>query len=164
MKRDRISSVILICLVISSIALTVKIWFSEELWPEGYNFFVTPEKVLSSLPFVDKKTDKSDAVAPLHETMLMPEKIVAVQSVAQRKIYSGSDDAFVTLNNFAKSLLTSLFSSEPAKTAVSAEELCNTIKSSSLYVEYPVSMPVRVLGHLCEINESSVYSDIYSIN
>ncbi len=164
MKKDRISSVILICLVISSIVLTVKIWFSEELWPDGYNFFVTPEKILSSLPFMEEKTERSEAVAPLHETMLMPEKIVAVQSVSQRKIYSGSDDDFVTLNNFAKSLLTALFTSEPAKTAISATELCDTIKSSSLYVEYPVSMPVKVLGHLCEINESPVFSDVYSVN
>ena len=164
MKKDSITSVILICLIISSVALTFKIWFSEELWPDGYNFFVTTEKIMSLLPFGNDESDNNDAVAPLHESMFMPEKIVVAKSSGIRTIYSGSEDDFILIHEFSKSILNNLFTSQPEKVQVAATEYCDTIKNSSVFVEYPVDIPLKVIGHLCEVNDSVVFSDILTIN
>ena len=164
MKRDRVTSIILICLVVSSIALTVKIWFSEELWPDGYNFFVNPENFISWLPFSDEESEETEAVAPLHETMFMPEKIVSAESISERSVYSGGEENFFILNDFSKNILKSLFTEAEETTEVSGIEYCDTVKGRVLYVEYPVNIPVKVLGHLCEINVSSVFSEISVVN
>ena len=39
MKKGTLKNIILVLLVASSVVLTFKIWFSEKLWPDGYNFF-----------------------------------------------------------------------------------------------------------------------------
>ena len=164
MKKDRIASVILICLVLSSAFLTVKIWFSEELWPDGYNSFINPQNILSHLPFVGDGAGESKAVAPLHETMFMPERIITTESISKRSVYSGNNDQFVALNDFAKAMLRTLFTDETAeKTYISAIDYCDTIRGNAFLVEYPVKIPIRILGHLCEINESGVFGDISSV-
>ena len=39
MKKETLKTIVLVFLVLSSIILTVNNWFSEKLWPDGYNFF-----------------------------------------------------------------------------------------------------------------------------
>ncbi len=160
MKKDRITSVILIALVLSSVMLTVKIWFSEELWPDGYNFFVNPKNIVSLLPFFGDNDDESDAVAPLHETVFMPDKIIVGRMGAQRSIYSGESDAFLYVNDYTKKLLSKLLSDGKEKYEISREEYYSTVRGPSLLVEYPVSIPSKVIGHMCEVNDSEVFSDI----
>lgn len=165
MKKDRIASVILICLVVSSVFLTVEIWFSEELWPDGYNSFINPQNILSRLPFVGDNAGDTEAVAPLHETMFMPERIIATESISKRAVYSGNNDQFIALNDFAKTLLRQLFLTEdPEKENISAVDYCDTIKGNAFLVEYPAKLPVKVLGHICEVNDSPVFSDVSAVS
>ena len=39
MTKERIKTILLIILVLSSLILSGEIWFGEKLWPEGYDFF-----------------------------------------------------------------------------------------------------------------------------
>ena len=70
MKIERLKSILLIILVISSIVLTANKWYSKELWPEGYSFFSNVKKLFSQ-----DKTGKSTSINP-NEEILNPAKII----------------------------------------------------------------------------------------
>ena len=44
MTKERIKTVLLVILVLSSLVLSGEIWFGEKLWPEGYDFFSVYEE------------------------------------------------------------------------------------------------------------------------
>ena len=69
MKIERLKSILLVLLVISSIVLTVNKWFNEKLWPEGYNFFSDVKK-----HFIQDQSVTS-AFDPVEE-ILKPAKII----------------------------------------------------------------------------------------
>lgn len=164
MKKDKIASVSLILLVICSIVLTIKIWISEELWPDGRNFFVSTEKILSCLPFTDEDELEPDAVAPLHETVFKPASIAVSVPGKGRAIYSGGDDAALSeLNDISKIVLSKIFKSDESGSEVLQEEYYDTLKSRSVLVKYPVSLPTKIVGHMCEINSSPVFDEVSKI-
>lgn len=164
MKKDKIASVALILLVACSVILTVKIWVSEELWPDGRNFFINKEKFISCLPFINEEKLEPAAVAPLHETVFKPSSIAVSVPGTGSSIYSGGDDkSFSELNALSKKVLSVLFKNEESGTEVSLGEYYDTLKSRSVMVKYPVSLPAKVVGHMCEVNSSPVFSDVSSI-
>ena len=71
MKIERLKSILLVLLVISSIVLTINKWFNEKLWPEGYNFFSNVKNHI----FSDTK-EKSDFDYEITEDILNPSKII----------------------------------------------------------------------------------------
>ncbi|MBE7043601.1 MAG: hypothetical protein E7399_08980, partial [Ruminococcaceae bacterium] len=136
--------------------MTFRLWFAEKLWPEGYNFF----SVWNSLsPF-----EKQEFSAPRHEELFMPDRIVVNRVGSKRSIYTESNQEFTAVYEIAKKNLTRWLKngqSEPEK--VEEKNYYNTLKTRSLLLQYPVEMPIRVLGQLLEIGESTVYERISSV-
>lgn len=164
MKKDKLLSVLLSVLVIFSIIFTVKIWISEELWSDDRNFFDYKENFMSCLPFSEKNTEEATAAAPQHETVFMPVSVTVNIPGSGSSVYSGENDVcFSELNSLSKKILSEVFNQNEGGSAVSGQEYFDTLKSRSVLIKYPVSLPVKLIGHLCGIGNSSVFNDINDI-
>ncbi len=143
-------------MVLCSVVMTFRLWFAEKLWPEGYNFF----SVWNSLsPF-----EKQEFSAPRHEELFMPDRVVVNCVGSRRSIYTESNQEFTTVYEIAKKNLTRWLKEGQAEPEKIAEKLYyDTLKTRSLLLQYPVEMPVRVLGQLMEIGESAVYHTVSSV-
>ena len=90
MKKETLKTIVLVLLVLSSIILTANNWFSEKLWPDGYNFFsnIGFSKLYTNIIsyFHDDDEYKIQAVAP--------EKII---------INTGDQTTRISLNSNEKS-------------------------------------------------------------
>lgn len=165
LKKDRIMTFVLVALIASSIYMTIRMWFVEKLWPEGYNFFASWEKIAEDLPIPKFLRGNSDASAPMHEDMFLPRKIMINRSGSSRSMYRSGDREFVALNQFTKDILSQLFKKDGVRYIVVEKEtdFYDTLKSKSILLDYPVQMPTRLLGQLYEAAESSIYSQVTSV-
>ncbi len=66
MKKERIKSIILVALVISSLLLTCNIWLNENLWPDGVHFFSGLEKRFTSLFSQHAEQNSKNILFPAH--------------------------------------------------------------------------------------------------
>ncbi len=132
MSKERFKSVILTLLVISSIILTVNKWFSEKLWPDGYNFFSN----LSGYFQINNKTEKKKYYFS-KENISNPYKIV-VNNGDMRSVYTHTSENYNTLLPGVKRILISGLG-ESEFSAGSDEKWKAALKESSIYISYPVS-------------------------
>lgn len=156
MKKGRVLTGILSVLIICSIGMTFRLWFAEKLWPEGYNFF----SVWNSFPLFQKE----EFSAPRHEELFMPDRIVVNCVGSRRSIYTESNQEFAEIYEIAKQCLTKWLQGEYKEiNQIEEKEYYDTLKTRSLLLQYPVEMPVRVLGQLVEIGESSLFGSVSSV-
>ena len=130
MKLERIKSILLVLLVISSIVLTVNKWFDEKLWPEGYNFFSDVKNGFAS------KASKEVPFNP-NEEVLRPAKII-INNSGNHILYTKSSDEYAALFGEIKKVLTASVSVDE-EIEVSSKEWNNRLKSKSCYFSYPVT-------------------------
>ena len=146
----------LTALVVGSVILTFRLWFAEKLWPEGYNFF----SVWSSVqPF-----EKKEYSAPRHEELFMPDRVVVNCVGSRRSIYTESNQEFSSIYEIAKKNVArwlKMEQTEPVK--MEEEQYYQTLKTRSLLLQYPVELPLRILGQLLQIGESENYETISSV-
>jgi len=129
MKIERLKSILLVLLVISSIVLTVNKWFNEKLWPEGYNFFSDVKK-----HFTQERTDTS-SFDPVEE-ILKPAKII-INNSGNHVLYTKSSDEYNNIFSEIKSALKLLAKSGSAIVSDDVEWNEN-LKRKSCYFSYPV--------------------------
>ena len=131
MKFERLKSILLVLLVISSIVLTVNKWFNEKLWPEGYNFFSHVKNYFT--------TGTSDNIVksfdPI-EQVLKPEKIILNNS-GNHVLYTKSSVEYESLFTEIKSALDLLHSSKD-QISTDINDWNDALKRKSCYFSYPV--------------------------
>ncbi|MBR2404676.1 MAG: hypothetical protein IKA95_03365, partial [Clostridia bacterium] len=130
MKIERLKSILLILLVISSIVLTINKWFNEKLWPEGYNFFSDVKK-----HFAQNQSGTSSSFDPVEE-ILKPAKIILNNS-GNHVLYTKSSEEYNNIYGEIKSALKLLAKSESIITSDEAEWNEN-LKRKSCYFSYPI--------------------------
>ncbi len=131
MKFERLKSILLVFLVISSIVLTVNKWFNEKLWPEGYNFFSHVKNYFTS----GSAQSQGSSFDPIEE-VLKPEKIILNNS-GNHVLYTKSSQEYESLFDEIKSSLELLHSSkEQIKT--DNNDWNDALKRKSCYFSYPV--------------------------
>lgn len=156
MKKGKVLTGILSILIIGSVVMTFRLWFAEKLWPEGYNFF----SVWNSFSLFGKE----EFSAPRHEELFMPDRIVVNCVGSRRSIYTESNQEFAVIYETAKKSLTRWLQGEQKELEkIEEKEYYDTLKTRSLLLQYPVEMPVRVLGQLVEIGESHVFGTVSSV-
>ncbi|MBO7289339.1 MAG: hypothetical protein J6V03_05025, partial [Clostridia bacterium] len=130
MKIERLKSILLIILVISSIVLTANKWFNEELWPEGYSFFSDVKNRLSG------DNNKAKAEFSPNKEVLRPAKII-VNNLSSHVQYTKSAENYDEICDEITGILSqSLKSNKISK--VENEEWDNLLKMKSCYFSYPV--------------------------
>ncbi len=130
MKIERLKSILLIILVISSIVLTANKWFNEELWPEGYNFISAFKKHFSA-----SEATIASSFNP-NEEVLKPAKII-VNNLNNHVLFTKSSEEFDGISSDIKDILSVSFKSQSISQATTLE-WNNHLKSRSLYFSYPV--------------------------
>ncbi len=134
-SKKNLKTYVLIFLIISSVLLTVKIWFSEKLWPEGYNFFAV---ITDKFSFGD-----DDFVSSLtKETISFPKNLV-VTNLEKRSVYAADSESFAAMVPDVKELLRLALESGEAAPA-SEEEWSLALKNRSVHVVYPVAYDSRL--------------------
>lgn len=128
MKIERLKSILLVILVISSIILTANKWFDEELWPEGYNFFSDVKIRLAG----DNTKDKFSP----NEEILRPTKII-VNNLSSHVLYTKSSENYEEISREITSILSASLKSDKIS-EVENEEWNNLLKLKSCYFSYPV--------------------------
>ncbi len=94
----------------------------------------------------------------------MPDRVVVNCVGSRRSIYTESNHEFTAIYETAKKNLTRWLKegqTEPEK--IEETDYYDTLKTRSLLLQYPVEMPVRVLGQLVEVSESEVYQTVSSV-
>lgn len=130
MKIERLKSILLIILVISSILLTANKWFDEELWPGGYSFFSNAKERLFG------NTDKDGEEFNPNEEILRPAKII-VNNLNNHILYTKSQENYDILSKEITDILSSAFDSTSIQES-SMEEWNSHLQAQSCYLIYPV--------------------------
>lgn len=133
MKKQNLRTYILVALIISSVVLTGKIWFSEKLWPEGYNFFAV---ITDNFSF-----RKSDFVSSLTKETISFPKTLVVTNFEKRSAYTADSDAFSDMIPDIKELLRLALEAndEGTDTVADEESWLTALKTRSVSISYPVA-------------------------
>ncbi|MBE7050577.1 MAG: hypothetical protein E7394_07425 [Ruminococcaceae bacterium] len=131
MKFERMKTILLVLLVISSIVLTINKWFNEKLWPEGYNFFSDVKNF-----FFSSDDDKKEYLFDPVEEILKPSEII-VNNSQNHILYTKSSEYYQNFFAEIKDII-ELVSSDYTNDKCKIEEWNNALKGKSYYFSYPV--------------------------
>ena len=154
MKIERLKSILLVLLVISSIVLTVNKWFNEKLWPDGYNFFSDIKNYFSATHL----GDTASAFQP-EEVVLKPAKIILNNS-GNHVLYTKSSSEYNSLFAEIKSAL-DLLSTSTSFQEADADEWNDTLKRKSCYFAYPVEYDSGYF--IYQLSGNSAFDDVSSV-
>ncbi len=127
MKIERLKSILLIMLVISSILLTANKWFDEELWSGDYSFFSDVKNKISA---------DSDKDFNPNEEILRPAKII-VNNLNNHILYTKSQENYNILSKEITAILSAAFGTASMQES-SANEWNSHLQAQSCYLIYPV--------------------------
>ncbi len=141
MKKGTLKNIILVLLVTSSVVLTFKIWFSEKLWPDGYNFFSNiTEKFFSGLGY--------DKISLEHITK--PSSIT-VTNAPKRSVYSDVSENYEKLRTLAEKAYSD--SADESFESVDEKQWTNALRSKSIHIAYPVAFDSAILAKTLNISD-----------
>ena len=141
MKKETLKTLVLVLLVTSSIILTINNWFSEKLWPDGYNFFSTLKNYFS-----DEEEKKSYFLSK--ENVSNPTKII-VNNIEGRGVYTHTSKDYNDMVGPVKEILKSGLSAHNV-TEGSAELWKEALKYKSIYLSYPVSYGTKTFSAIMD--------------
>jgi len=141
MKKEVLKTVVLVLLVLSSIILTINNWFSEKLWPDGYNFFSTLANY-----FTDPEAEKSYFLSK--ENVSNPTKII-VNNIENRGVYTHTSKEYNDMVGPVKDILKSGLSVDSVSEG-SQELWKESLKYKSIYLSYPVSYGIKTFSAILD--------------
>ncbi len=139
--KESLKNLVLAMLVISSMTLTWKIWFSEELWPDGYNSFPYEENIFSvAIQKVLSYFRSDEANTALDYNQLFYPKQLRVNQDGKKELLTPASDHFEQLNQQIGEVL-HIFMQDSTVSKISGEELKKAYRAPSLYVDFyqPIS-------------------------
>lgn len=143
MKKGTLKNIILVLLVASSVVLTFKIWFSEKLWPDGYNFFSN----ITEKFFQRRDYDKISL-----EHITKPSAIT-VTNAPKRSVYSDVSENYEKLRTLAQKAYSD--SADEGFEVADEKEWTNALRSKSIHIAYPVAFDSAILARTLNISEGS---------
>ena len=147
--KETFKTIILTGLVISTLVLSSRIWLSEELWPEGYNSFLS-----GIFSFIN--SDKADS---LDLSQIYYPKQILVSKNERSKIVTTNDDRYEELNSILKNhIKTSLLTGEI--TTVSEDEFKKACNTDSLFIGLYSYISFEMLADYYGADITSSISDI----
>jgi len=148
MKKETVKTITLVLLVFSSIILTVNNWFSEKLWPDGYNFFSNIANYFSD----EKETPKSYYLSK--ENVSNPTKII-INNMEFRGVYTHTSKEYNDMVGPIKEILKEGLSSNSYSKG-SPELWKEALKYKSVYLSYPVTYGEKTFSAIMDTPIPSV--------
>lgn len=145
MGKARLKSIVLVGLILCSIVLTCRIWFSEKLWPDGYNFF-------ANIQFSFGKGELQSTLTK--ETLSDPSRIV-VTNIEKRSVYTPDTGETTQLLQTVKDVL-KLALTTSGTTSATEEEWKGALRSKSIHVTYPVAYDGRLFANMMGVPQETV--------
>ena len=147
MIKERIKSCLLCFLIVSSIVLTLNIWFSGKLWSDGYNFF-------SNITNYFESSSKNHSYYLSKENISYPQRII-VNNNEKRNLYTHTANQY---NHIIHTILDIV--KESVSTAefvqVDPAEWNSSLKGKSVYLSYPVVYDASLLLGILDVTPASV--------
>lgn len=147
MKKETLKTIALVLLVISSIILTINNWFSEKLWPDGYNFFSNLANY-----FVIDKAPKSYYLSK--ENVSNPNKIIVTNDV-HRGVYTHTSTEFNDMVGPVKNIL-KMGLTEGTAEETTPEAWKDALKYKSIYMSYPVEYGTKTFSAILDTPITSI--------
>ena len=143
MKKGTLKNIILVLLVASSVVLTFKIWFSEKLWPDGYNFFSN----------ITEKFFPGRDYGKISLEHIAKPSAITVTGTSKRSVYSDVSENYDKLRALAEKA----YSDTTGKNyeAVDGKEWTNALRSKSIHIAYPVAFDPLILAKTLNIKDVS---------
>ncbi len=142
MKKERIKSIVLIALVISSLVLTGQIWFNEKLWPEGYNFFVNISNSAQTKLFKLFGVDEGENKA-VHTSIASPTYLAAYMVRDFDHAITVVDQAspsYSVINDYVSDAILNAMSTDTKKiTKVDEDAWRKALFTRGFYVDYGIN-------------------------
>ena len=146
--------------------MSAYVWFSEELWPGGYNFFV----MLRNNPAVRRIFD-SDVYSIPKENLSKPQKIVVTQG-EMRNVYYHSDPSFEKINKGISAFISATLKDETLilnRTTVDKNEWHDVLRNdeildtNSIYVNYSIEYGSNLFARVIGIKETWLGKEISAV-
>ena len=132
MKREFIKTVVLTCLVISSLVLSAYIWNEKELWSLDHSSFVHSSE---NLWVGGNSESPADTEELLYWSEFSPEFISLTYGSQKNIVYQASPD-FPTVNHMVEEIVSSI-EKDGSLTTITAEEYLNAYKTNSMMLKFP---------------------------
>lgn len=139
-NTERIKSIVLVVLIVSSLVLSCQIWFNEKLWPDGYNFLETLKKTSFGgwAENFGKRNKKEETV---QEDVLIPYNFfvyMVKDSDHAGYMLSAKDESFSYAKNYLHELMGKILSGTGSFELVSIteKEWQNALCEDGIYIDY----------------------------
>ncbi|MBO5408441.1 MAG: hypothetical protein J6A61_03425 [Clostridia bacterium] len=135
MKKEFFKTAVLTCLVISSLMLSVHIWYEKELWSLDYSSFVYSLKNL----FEKENSGKFSSTDELIYWSEFSPEFISFTYGSQKVVTYNSSPEFSEAARVVSSAVSSL-TKEGDIVSVTEEEYLNTYKTNSMMLKFPVEI------------------------
>lgn len=144
--KENMKNLVLVLLIVSSMTLTWNIWFSEELWPNGYNSFPYEENIFSSIgrKILSYFRTGGDGTV-FHYNQLFYPKQIRININGKKELVLSSSEYFSSINNQVKDIL-EIFIEDSTVTEISEEELKKAYRAASVYIDYYDDISLQMVG------------------
>lgn len=159
-KREKVKTLILSLLIISSLVLSVSTWVYEKLWPTGYSFFSN----FSDIPVISALFGSTDNYSIPVDNLSKPGKIVVTNGEI-RSVYYNSDSSFAGLHSVTRDFLVSVLTNEDIvirRAAVSPDEWYDVLRNDelldtkSIYAEFSLSYTPDLFAQIMGVQHTWV--------
>ncbi len=138
MKKEFFKTAVLTCLVISSLMLSVHIWYEKELWSWDYSSFVYSLKNL----FEKENSGKFSSTDELVYWSEFSPEFISFTYGSQKMIAYNSSPEFEDALSVVSQAVDSL-TKEGELVSITEEEYLNTYKTNSVMLKFPVEVNLR---------------------
>ncbi len=157
MTKERIKTVLLVILVLSSLFLSGEIWFGEKLWPEGYDFFSVYKETFfgrmaswfrgNGETLSIKDTGALDSIFAPKTTMLSFDE-------GRLTFDSTDEDGKQVINKINEILKQSFVSSKVS--SISESDWQEALIQNGIYADYSVPVSVKAMMDFLGCDNSAV--------
>ena len=145
--KERIKSCLLSLLIISSIVLSINMWFNEKLWSNDYNFF-------SNITNIFKSENKGKSYYLSKENISYPEKII-INNMEKRNRYTHTSKEYLQMIEPILSTIKKGFT-ECKFEETSKDDWNVILKSKSIYISYPIAYDTTLLSGILDVTANEV--------
>lgn len=160
MNKERIKTLLLSALIISSIVLSMQIWFNKKLWSSGYDFFSVFKDNFPSVFNKEESTLNIGDTGAL-DSIFAP-KTILLSNVNGRAMFDSTTDEGKEIILILNELIRSSLSSNTIS-PVSEQDFKETIKLKNIYADYYVPVSINSIGSFLEAEQTTA-SDFVSFD
>ncbi len=138
MGKEKIKTVLLTVLILSSVFFTMQIWTSEKLWPSGYDFFSVLRESAVGRFFGMSSEDKSVniTVTGALDSVFAPGTVMLSYSNGNRITLDYTRKELKDITGFLNDAISGCADFEPIK--ITEAEWQGALQSGSIYADYTV--------------------------